>query len=72
MRVEGPVFMLVMRSKPPVPSHPPFRKAGFEKWERMEKQQSRAPRVIQTEGLVITHLEKKKGKLGVPSQGQPP
>lgn len=43
MRVEGPVFMLVMRSKPPVPSRPPFRKAGFEKWERMEKQQSRAP-----------------------------
>ena len=31
MRVEVPVFMLIRRIKLPVPHHPWFMKAGFEK-----------------------------------------
>lgn len=72
MRVEVPVFMLIMRTKLPVPSHPPFMKAGFEKIGMEGEAAEYSTCVIQTEGLVIRHLEKKKEKLGVTSQWQPP
>ena len=61
----------MIRTKLPVPGHPPLRKADFKKIRKRGKEAERSIFIVQAEGLELhTQKEKKHRKLDVTSQGQ--